>query len=207
MRTILLRFCYCLLAALMVCATASVAVPFPTNMDLLVETMASAVDESLARIEMPDDAATAPLLVVAQSKHDANWMVEHLLANRLLTRGFSVTLDSTTVQPTSMRLSYRVLDLGISAHSGLRGSKVSRQGRVTLALRLSDEGDDVVHWQDEITRTQRDQIPKNQLAILQHDQFKFAKTELEEQTWSKFVEPVIVSTVLGGLIYLFFSNR
>jgi len=207
MRTILLRFCYCLLAALMVCATTSVAVPFPTNMDLLVETMASAVDESLARIEMPDDAATAPLLVVAQSKHDANWMVEHLLANRLLTRGFSVTLDSTTVQPTSMRLSYRVLDLGISAHSGLRGSKVSRQGRVTLALRLSDEGDDVVHWQDEITRTQRDRIPKNQLAILQHDQFKFAKTELEEQTWSKFVEPVIVSTVLGGLIYLFFSNR
>ena len=207
MRTILLRICYCLLAALMICATASVAVPFPTNMDLLVETVASAVNESLGRIEMPADAALAPLLIVAQSKHDANWMVEHLLANRLLTRGFSVTLDSTTVQPTSMRLSYRVLDLGISAHSGLRGSKVSRQGRVTLALRLSDEGDDVVHWQDEITRTQRDQIPKNQLAILQHDQFKFAKTELEEQTWSKFVEPVIVSTVLGGLIYLFFSNR
>ncbi len=207
MRTILLRSCYRLLVALMVCATASAAIPFPTNMDLLVETVASAVDESLARIEMPDDAATAPLLVVAQSKHDANWMVEHLLANRLLTRGFSVTLDSTAAQPTSMRLSYRVLDLGVSAHSGLRGSEVSRQGRVTLALRLSDERDDVVHWQDEITRTQRDQIPKKQLAILQHDQFKFAKTELEEQTWSKFVEPVIVSTVLGGLIYLFFSNR
>lgn len=207
MRTILLRSCYRLLAALTVCATASAAVPFPTNMDLLVETVASAVDESLARIEMPDDAAAAPLLVVAQSKHDANWMVEHLLANRLLTRGFSVTLDSTGVQPTSMRLSYRVLDLGISAHSGLRGSAVSRQGRVTLALRLSDERDDVVHWQDEITRMQHDRIPKNQLDILQHDQFKFATTELEEQTWNKFVEPVIVSTVLGGLIYLFFSNR
>ena len=77
MRTILLRSCYRLLVALMVCATASAAIPFPTNMDLLVETVASAVDESLARIEMPDDAATAPLLVVAQSKHDANWMVEH----------------------------------------------------------------------------------------------------------------------------------
>ena len=46
-------------------------------------------------------------------------MVEHLLANRLLTRGFSVTLDSTAAQPESMRLSYRVLDLGISAYSGL----------------------------------------------------------------------------------------
>ena len=207
MGTILLRVCHYLLVALMVCTTASVAVPFPTNMDLLVETVASAVDESLARIEMPDDAATAPLLVVAQSKHDANWMVEHLLANRLLARGFSVTLDSTVAQSTSMRLSYRVLDLGVSAHSGLRGSEVNRQGRVTLALRLSDERDDVVHWQDEITRIQRDRVPKKQLDLLQHDQFKFATTELEEQTWSKFVEPVIVSTVLGGLIYLFFSNR
>ena len=207
MRTILLRSCYRLLAALMLCATASTATSFPTNMDLLVETVASAVDESLVRIEMPNDATTAPLLVVAQSKHDANWMVEHLLTNRLLAHGFNVTLDSTATQSASMRLSYRVLDLGISAHSGLRGGNVSRQGRVTLALRLSDERDDVVHWQDEITHTQRDQIPKNQLEMLQHDQFKFAKTELEEQTWSKFVEPVIVSTVLGGLIYLFFSNR
>lgn len=191
----------------MVCAPAAVAAPFPTNMDLLVETVGSAVDESLARLEMPADAAMAPLLVVAQSKHDANWMVEHLLANRLLTRGFSVTLDSTAAQPASLRLSYRVLDLGVAAHSGLRGSQVRRQGRVTLALRLSDERDNVIHWQDEITRTQRDRIPKKQLAMLQHDQFKFAETELEEQTWSKFVEPVIVTAVLGGLIQLFFSNR
>ena len=207
MQTIVLRACYRLLIALWVCATASGATPFPTNMDLLVETVASAVDASLAHIAMPDHAATAPLLVVAQSRHDANWMVEHLLANRLLTRGFSVTLDSTATQSASVRLSYRLLDLGVSGHSGLRGSEVSREGRVTLALRLSDERDDVVHWQDEITRTQRDRIPKKHLEMLQHDQFKFAQTELEEQTWNKFVEPVIVSTVLGGLIYLFFSNR
>jgi hypothetical protein len=106
-----------------------------------------------------------------------------------------------------MRLSYRLLDLGVTGQSGLRGSEVDRQGRVTLALRLSDERSDAVHWQDEITRTRRDRVPKSQIEVLQHDKFKFAKTELEEQTWGKFVEPVIVSTVLGGLIYLFFSNR
>ena len=110
MRTILLRFCYLLLAALMICATASVAVPFPTNMDLLVETVASAVDESLARIDMPDDAAMAPLLVAAQSKHDANWMVEHLLANRLLTRGFSVTRNNRSRLPRkNIRIIARII--------------------------------------------------------------------------------------------------
>ena len=192
---------------LLICVTTVSAAPFPTNMDLLVETVASAVDAGLAQMQMPDDTATAPLLVVSQSKHDANWMVDHLLADKLLARGFSVTLDSTSAQLSRMRLSYRVLDLGITGQSGLRGSQVDRQGRVTLALRLSDERDDTVHWQDEITRTRRDQVPKTQIEILQHDKLKFAQTELEEQTWSKFVEPVIVSTVLGGLIYLFFSNR
>ena len=198
---------YRLLATLLVCATALNATPFPTNMDLLVETVSSAVDAGMAEMNVPEDAALAPMLVVAQAKHDANWMVDHLLANRLLERGFAVTLDSTMAQTSNMRLSYRVLDLGVTGKSGLRGSSVNRQGRVTLALRLSDEDDDTIYWQDEITRVRRDQIPKNKIEILQHDDFKFAQTELEEQTWSKFIEPMIVSTVLGGLIYLFFSNR
>lgn len=198
---------YRLSIALLICATAATASPFPTNMDLLVETVASAVDAGLAEMKMPDAAAATALLVVPQSEHDANWMVDHLLAGKLLARGFRVTLDSTAAQASGMRLSYRVLDLGVTGQSGLRSSVVERQGRVTLALRLSDQRDDTVYWQDEITRTRQDQIPKKQLAVLQHDQFKFAQTELEEQTWGKFVEPVIVSTVLGGLIYLFFSNR
>jgi hypothetical protein len=198
---------YCPFVLLLLSATTAVASPYPTNMDLLIETVESAVDAGLAQMAVPADAASVPLLVAPQSEHDANWMVDHILTNRLLARGFQVTLDSTAVQASSMRLSYRVLDLGVSGQSGLRGSGVDRQGRVTLALRLSDESDDSVHWQDEITRTRQDQIPKNQLEILQHDDLKFAQTELEEQSWSKFVEPVIVSTVLGGLIYLFFSNR
>ena len=198
---------YRLLATLLVCTTALSATPFPTNMDLLVETVSSAVDAGMAEMNVPEYAALAPMLVVAQAKHDANWMVDHLLANRLLERGFAVTLDSTMAQTSNMRLSYRVLDLGVTGKSGLRGSSVNRQGRVTLALRLIDEDDDTIYWQDEITRVRRDQIPKNKIEILQHDDFKFAQTELEEQTWSKFIEPMIVSTVLGGLIYLFFSNR
>ena len=195
------------LATLLLVVTTAFATPYPTNMDLLVETVSSAVDAGLAEMDMPAEAAASALLVVPQNKHAANWMVDHLLADKLLQRGFSVTLDSTAASGDGMRLSYRILDLGVTGYAGLRGSSVNRQGRVTLALQLSDEEDDTVYWQDEVTRVRQDQIPKKHLDILQHDKFKFAETELEEQTWSKFVEPVIVSTVLGGLIYLFFSNR
>jgi hypothetical protein len=42
---------------------------------------------------------------------------------------------------------------------------------------------------------------------LQDTTYDFAKVEVQRQSWGKFVEPVIVSAVLGGLIHLFFSNR
>ena len=187
--------------------SAAAIAPYPSNMDALVVAVEDAIDESLAGLEVPAEAATAPLFIAAQGRHDANWLVEHVLAQRLLDRGFSIVADSTNAGPGSMRFSFRILDMGITAQSGLRGAHADRQSRASLALRLNRESDHIVYWQDEVTRLRADRIPKNQLEILQHSTYKFAQTELEEQSWSKFVEPMVVSTVLGGLIYLFFSNR
>jgi hypothetical protein len=186
---------------------ASAITPYPSNMDVIVQAIEEAVDEALGQSEIPTDASNLPIFIAAQGKHDANWLVDHVLAHRLLERGFSVAADSNKVSSEGMRFSFRILDLGITGQSGLRGSHVDRQSRVSLALRLSRESDNTVYWQDEITRLHADSIPKKQLEILQHSTYSFAQTELEEQSWSKFVEPMIVSTVLGGLIYLFFSNR
>ncbi len=185
----------------------SAVVPYPSNMDVIVGAIEGAIDEALGQSELPTDASNLPIFVAAQGRHDANWLVDHVLTQRLLERGFSVAADSNKVGLDGMRLSFRILDLGITGQSGLRGDHIDRQSRVTLALRLSRESTSEVYWQDEITRLRADQIPKKQLEILQHSTHKFAQTELEEQSWSKFVEPMIVSTVLGGLIYLFFSNR
>ena len=182
-------------------------VPYPSNMDALVATVEEAIDESLAGLEVSSETGDAPVFIAPQGRHDANWLIEHVLAQRLLERGFTILSDSTQVGEESMRFSFRILDMGITAQSGLRGSNADRQTRATLALRLNRESDNIVYWQDEITRLRADQIPKKQLEILQHSTYKFAQTDVEEQSWSKFVEPIVVSTVLGGLIYLFFSNR
>ena len=97
--------------------------------------------------------------------------------------------------------------MGIIARSGLRGKYVDRQSRITLMLKLNDELSHSILWQDEITRVSSDKVPKSNLELLQYSDHTFAETELEEQSWNKFVEPMVVSSVLGGLIYLFFSNR
>ena len=203
-RTALVR-----LVALLLLGPISVValVPYPSNMDALVATVEDAIDESLAGLEMSSEMGDAPVFIAPQGRHDANWLVEHVLAQRLLERGFTILSDSTYVGEESMRFSFRILDMGITAQSGLRGSDADRQTRTTLALRLNQESDHIVYWQDEVTRLRADQIPKKQLEILQHSTYKFAQTDVEEKSWSKFVEPIVVSTVLGGLIYLFFSNR
>lgn len=181
----------------------------PTNMDLVMETIEQAVDQALADMEFPADGPNreGPLLIEAQAKHQANWLVDHILVERLLGRGFVVTLDSAGVQPGSIRLSYRILDLGVTGQSGLWRGQVHRQSRTTLALRLSSVDDETLYWQDEKTVLNTDRIPKGKVDLLQTTGYDFARTDLEEQSWGRFIEPAIVSTVLGGLVYLFFSNR
>ena len=199
----------CALTALLILAPTLNAAPLSTNMDMVAETLDQAVAQALAKLQSMQGGITwkGPLLIEAQSEHSANWMADHILCERLLQSGFEVVLDSASAPSETMRLSYRVVDLGIVGHSGLRGGEVRRQSRATLSLRLSDHRNEVLYWQCEETVQRRDRVPKNRMEFLQHTDYAFARTEIEEQSWSKFVEPVIVSTVLGGLVYLFFSNR
>ena len=193
------------LVGLLILSVPSGAATLPTNMDLLTETLEQVVEQALSEMEAPEIAPQTLLLVQPQTRHAANWMVDHILADRLLVRGFAVTFDCIAGQPHLVRLAYRILDLGIIGRSGLRGGQIDRQSRVSLALSLSR--DDALHWQDEFGAVKADRIPKNRIDLLENESYSFAKTDLEEQSWSQFVEPIIVSTVLGGLIYLFFSDR
>jgi hypothetical protein len=185
--------------------------PVATNMDLIVATVEDAADKALAGLDDGEmlSREQGAILIVSQSEHDANWLVEHVLIDRMLQRGFEVRVaaDSAEVPNGISRLAYRVLDLGIRSTSGLRGANFKRQSHTTVALQLSQTGEETVDWQDETTVFREDSAPKSMLELLQSSTYDFAKTELEEETWSKFAEPVIVTTVLGGLIYLFFSNR
>ena len=185
------------------------AAPLPTNLDMVMGTIEQAVDQALSGMDAEADSSVwqGLVLVAPQTKHGANWVVDHILTEQLLSRGVEVALDTTRAEPGGSRLSYRVLDLGITGKSSLWRAKVLRQSRATLALRVSSTDDGSLRWQAQETALQSDRVPKKMVEQLQTTTHKFAATDLEEQSWGKFVEPAIVSTVLGGLVYLFFSNR
>ena len=199
-----------LLAGALLAAPGLQAAPatyIPTNIDLTVQAAEETVAECLAGLDTLHSEAAweLPILVTAQSEHDANWVVEHCLAGGLLERNFTVAVDTSAAAPEYPRLDYRIVELHLSGWSGLSGSEVWRRCRMILALRLVSAGELV--WQHEATSEIRDSIPKNRLEVLENETYDFADLELEERSWGRFVEPAIVSSVLGTLVYLFFSNR
>ena len=180
-----------------------------TNVDLVIQAASTAVQGGVNNLDASRDSVAwqSPMLVVSQEKHEANWIVEHLLIEQMLSRGTTVVLDSTGGSAYASRLAYRIVDLNIRGSSGLMGSTVSRECRITTALRLSSESDGAVLWQDESNGHQGDRVPKTHLDALNNDDFGFADTSIEKRSWGKIAEPAIVSGVLGSLVYFFFSNR
>ena len=185
------------------------AKPVVTDVDLVVEAASAAVEKGVGNLDTLSDSLAwqPPLLVVAQEKHDANWIVEHLLLEQMLSRGTPVVLDSTSGSPYASRLSYRIVDLSVRGSSGLMGGTVSRECRITTALRLSSEADGAVLWQNESSAHRNDRVSKTHLDALRNEEYGFSATNVEKRSWGKIAEPAIVSGVLGSLVYFFFSNR
>jgi hypothetical protein len=179
-----------------------------SNLDLVTQTARQAVREAMADLQLPEqeNGTTASLIAVGSAAtHASNWLFEHLLTEDLLSRGLEATVDGFGDGDALTKLSWRVVDLGIRGQSGLLGGTVTRRCRVVIRLELHHAGELV--WSADGHAEQQDQIPKGELDALQHSRFGFAKTDLEQRTWGKFVEPLIITTILGSLVYLFFSNR
>ncbi len=195
-------FCVSLLASATVGAS-----ELSTNIDLVVATARQAVRDGLADLDSAGEELSwhGRVLLLPQEEAEENWIVEHLLLEELLSRGFEVTLDSTASGSDGAELSYRIVDLSVTGSSGILGGRIERRCRLTLALRLTSGGE--LRWQTEAMSEIADFVPKSRIEVLQSSSYDFADTELEEKNWGKFVEPIIVSAVLGSLIYIFFTNR
>lgn len=176
-----------------------------SNLQLVSSAATQAVRHAVVDLDLShDQAAAAAVSIVPAASHGANWLFEQLLVEELLGRGLGVTLDSTAAD-VGAQLSYRVIEVGVRGQSSLLSSSISRQCRVGLALSLH-RGNELL-WTGEGRAEVRDRVSERELDALQHSRFAFAKTEVEKRTWGKYVEPVIVSSVLGSLVYLFYSNR
>lgn len=183
----------------------------PTNLDLLHQAVLDATLQAIGEMPVTDDAKM--IVPVAESSHPGNWLLDQALAEALLARGLRAAVNDT-VQSVKQgsSLSYRIVDLSVSYPATGRAHAVgevwvARTARARVSLQLIDRATRRVEWSKEAAGSKQDRFPKRDLGMVQNDLFSFTKSDLKEADLSRVLEPIIVSGVVGGLIYLFFSNR
>lgn len=201
------------LATLVLCALGlgrpALAGPPLTNYEFLSTTARTASDQLIAALPRPQSEARVAIRSVGAT--NSNFLVENALAGALTRAGWQVRshADSSAARV----LEFEVVDLGMQYVRTYRNSwfgekRVEREARVRLFGRLIDNDGQSIVWADQTERRDRDEVPAAALPVLEDtNPPDYLKVSLPPQRWNKVVEPVVVTGIIVGLIFLFFSNQ
>ncbi|HKW15210.1 MAG TPA: hypothetical protein VJS69_12050 [Candidatus Krumholzibacteria bacterium] len=87
------------------------------------------------------------------------------------------------------------------------GKRVARHAAVRMMTTLTDPADGRVVWVGEAVRESDDEIDYGKAMQIEQGSYAFNKPIVPSAGWGKYVEPVFVTGIIVGLIYLFFSNQ
>ena len=180
-----------------------------TNYECLRATARAASEQLIAG--MPRSGAETSLALRPVGNAAGNFLVENTLASALATVGWRVNTraDSSAAHV----LEFELVDLGVEYVHTYRNAwfgekRVVRETRARLFGRLLDNDGHSILWADQTERRDRDEVPAAALPVLEDmNPPDYLKASLPPQRWNKVVEPVVVTGIIVGLIFLFFSNQ
>lgn len=215
----------CLFAALIMVGpgVAGADEPVKTNLQVAKELTSAVIDELLASI--PDNVDADEVWVASARSDERYQFVFNVLTGTLTARGVKthdrlgyMAADTSGANPglkamgDEVWLEFEVQDFDLEYTKIYRkfligGKRVKRRADVSLLAKLVDSSDGLVLWQGEASRTYADQFAYSQISEVEAGLHEFSKPPREGRSWGKVVEPIAVSAIIVGLIYLFFSNQ
>jgi len=156
------------------------------------------------------------IFIEKEAQHPAGWLLEEELSSFLISSGYSVSLsrnfDSVSVDPESRNLFYRIIDLKleypeIKSRGFLKEKSVTRKAHLNLSFQLTEGNRGKIIWNKRGVKEYSDVIKKGMFKKLNNPAYPFLSPSLPESSLSKYLEPALVTAVVGGLVYLFFANR
>jgi hypothetical protein len=120
--------------------------------------------------------------------------------------------DRRPIPKTDYIFRFRVAECALAYPSSYKksplGSRtVQRQASVSLfATLLHGEREDVV-WVGRGDAERLDLVPAGKLSLLEGKTFPFTKPVLRTRGMGTYVEPALVTGIVAGLIYLFYTNQ
>ena len=154
-------------------------------------------------------------------------MIANALTQSLADKGYRVYLpvaaaggDSTAApdtisvagSETALMLEFETIEFSLRYPKIYRsyligGKTVQRSGDVRLLAKLVEPANGHVVWMAEAAKSYDDQFSHDDIDEVEAGLYEFTKPPRESRNWGRIVEPVVVSGIIVGLIYLFFSNQ
>jgi len=122
----------------------------------------------------------------------------------------SAPADTSATRPLTLQFQNVVFNLKyVDSHRSfvVGGKRVDRSAAVRILTTLTDPTDGRVVWVGEAQRDQSDEIDYGDAVRVEQGTYAFNKPVVPSGGWGKYVEPVFVTGIIVGLIYLFFSNQ
>lgn len=104
-------------------------------------------------------------------------------------------------------VAFRVAYTDVHRSHLIGGKKVSRSASVRIFATLSDADSGRVLWTGEAEQTAADEFDSGEVARVEYGNYTFLQPGLPSGGWGKYAEPVLVTGIVVGLIYLFFANQ
>ena len=185
-----------------------------SNIDLMQNLTAEVVKELHGKFA-PSLSGRAVQLKPAATTEDYTF-VSNVFREELTTLGVKV-IDSAAAldvnapdAPLILQYQNVVFNLKyVDSHRSfvIGGKRVERSAAVRIMTTLTDPADGRVVWVGEAARDNNDEIDYGHAAEIEQGTYTFNKPVVPSAGWGKYVEPVFVTGIIVGLIYLFFSNQ
>ena len=114
--------------------------------------------------------------------------------------------------PVQLVLSQQVTELSMEYprvwRPHLVGRKmVERHAYAAVSVRVVDERTGALLWVGDGKGSQRDAVPASELSFLEGKGQSWQKGALPPSRLGALIEPLVVAAIVGGLVYLFYSNK
>jgi hypothetical protein len=189
-----------------------------SNLDVLTELAEGVAGELISGFQSSlDDHSGVRLVPIANDstyKFLMNIFTVELTARGIKTYTSGARASSGTAEGNegAMELNIQAIEFSLSYPKIFRsyligGKRVKRHAEITLFAELIDSADRSVAWVGEATREYDDQFNYSDRTQVEKSLFEFTKPKVTPPNWARVIEPVVVSGIIVGLVYLFFSNQ
>lgn len=196
-----------------------------SNYDVMDKLASEVCAELISK--MPADLPTREIRLAPFGRDERYEVIGNAFTRALGEKGYRAYLpvtaakgDSSAVPDTSyvagggtgLRLEFETIEFSLRYPEIYRsrlfgGKNVKRSADLRVLARLVESQNGLVLWMSEASRSFGDQFSYDDIEDVEASLYEFTKPPRESRNWGKIVEPVVVSGIIVGLIYLFFSNQ